>query len=81
MVMNKLALILAALALFGCEEKQKAPEIGNIEKIVIEGNEYSAKRYLDTFCGFPKAVEEDKNCIMAKKQANKELSEYKKIIW
>lgn len=78
--MKKIALILAAFALFGCEEKQKAPEIGDIKNIVIEGKNYTAKQYMDTFCGFPKA-EEDKNCLMASKQANKEMSKYKKVDW
>lgn len=42
--MKKIALILAAFALFGCEEKQKAPEIGDIKNIVIEGEKYTAKQ-------------------------------------
>lgn len=78
--MKRIALALMAFALFGCDEQPKAPEIGDIENIVIEGKKYTAKQYVETFCAFPGA-EKDQNCFLASKQASKEMTTYQKIEW
>lgn len=77
---KKLVFILAALALAGCKEEIKAPEISDINNIVIEGEKYTAKRYMEKFCVFPNA-EKDKNCVIASAKANKDMSKPVKVDW
>lgn len=79
--MKKYALIfLAALAVSGCEDKEKGPDYDDVSNIVIDGQKYTAQQYVKKFCQFPKA-EEDKNCFAASKQSSKEMTQIKKVDW
>lgn len=80
--MRKQAIIIAVSTLLACQAhaKDKAPEITDINNIVVDGQTYTAKKFMDTFCMFPKA-EEDKNCFLASKKANKDMSKYRELDW
>lgn len=78
--MKKIVFLFAALALAGCEEKEKAPEITDINHIVIEEKNYTAFQYVKAFCQIPKP-DEDKNCVKASAKANKDMTKPVKVDW
>ena len=79
-------LLFLIILLGGCaddkesEQAETAPAIGDIKNIVIEGKVYTAREYVDTFCGFP-AASEDKNCLLALQQSKKDMTKPVKVNW
>lgn len=76
----KKALLLTLTILTGCTDTSKAPEIEDIENITVNDKNYSAMQYVKEFCQFPEA-EKDPNCFKASKQANKDMSKFRKVDW
>lgn len=65
--MNKVYLLpLLALFLVGCNS-DKAPNVDDVNHIVVEGKAYSAREYIATFCQKPESPS-DANCIKVEKK-------------
>lgn len=83
---HPLIFLILSLVLSGCADDKEsaqvesAPAIGDIKNIVIEGKAYTAREFVDAFCGFP-AASEDKNCLLALQQSKKDMTKPVKVNW
>lgn len=78
------SLFCVGIILSGCQDDknivQGAPEIGDINNIVIQGKTYTARDYVKVFCQIPKA-NEDKNCVLAADKASSDMTKPVKVKW
>lgn len=65
--MKKIYLLpLLALFIVGCKTDE-APNVDDVNHIVVEGKTYSARQYIAEFCQKPESPS-DKNCIKVDKK-------------
>ena len=71
-------LAVCAFALAGCNNDESAPNVSDVKNIVVDGNKYTPKEYLDAFCQ-KKDSSSDPNCIRVDKQRIADMSGIKKV--